>query len=197
MKAEQLRLRHVPSSLFDLLLFFFSSVLFLPLYYSAFRDRIKATERSPAPQPYLMFLWLYTRNDNKRDRITDKKKAERSPHLSTKNSPAKYTEEFKKTIVSLYQSGKTYAQIQKEYSVSSSALFNWIRKYSQVKVDDDTLLSAQQIKALQKRNAELKMENRILKKRLQSSRHTQKEIKHYRCPVPSAFCPHPLSGARY
>ena len=84
--------------------------------------------------------------------------------MSTKNSPAKYTEEFKKTIVTLYQSGKTYSQIQKEYGVSSSALSNWVRKYSQVRIDDDTVLSAQQIKALQKRNAELEEENLILKK---------------------------------
>lgn len=84
--------------------------------------------------------------------------------MSTKTNVGKYTEEFKKTIVSLYQSGKTYTQIQKEYGVSSSALSNWIRKYSQVKIDDDTILSAQQIKALQKRNAELEEENLILKK---------------------------------
>jgi len=63
-------------------------------------------------------------------------------NMSTKNSPVKYTEEFKKTIVNLYQTGKTYAQIQKEYGVSSSALSNWIRKYSRVQVDDDTILSA-------------------------------------------------------
>ncbi len=84
--------------------------------------------------------------------------------MSTKSSCQKYTEEFKKTIVSLYQNGKTYSQIQKEYGVSSSALSNWVRKYSQVRVDDDTILSAQQIKALQKRNAELEEENLILKK---------------------------------
>jgi transposase len=84
--------------------------------------------------------------------------------MSTKNSPTKYTEEYKKTIVSLYQSGKTYAQIQAEYGVSSSALSNWVKKYSQVQVDDDTILSAQQVKALQKRNAELEEENLILKK---------------------------------
>lgn len=42
--------------------------------------------------------------------------------MSAQNSPSKYTEEFRKTIVSLYQSGKTYAQIQKEYGISSSAL---------------------------------------------------------------------------
>ena len=84
--------------------------------------------------------------------------------MSAKSSCPKYTEEFKKTIVSLYQNGKTYSQIQKEYGVSSSALSNWVRKYSQVRVDDDTILSAQQIKALQKRNAELEEENLILKK---------------------------------
>ena len=84
--------------------------------------------------------------------------------MPMKNSPVKYTEEFKKTVVNLYQSGKTYAQIQKEYGVSSSALSNWIRKYSRVQVDDDTILSAQQVKALQKRAAELEEENLILKK---------------------------------
>ena len=63
--------------------------------------------------------------------------------MSNKSSPKKYSEEFKKTIVTLYQSGKTYSEIQKEYGVSSSALSNWVRKYSQVQVDDDTLLTAQ------------------------------------------------------
>ena len=84
--------------------------------------------------------------------------------MSNKSSPKKYSEEFKKTIVTLYQSGKTYSEIQKEYGVSSSALSNWIRKYSRVQVDDDTLLTAQQVKALQRRNAELEEENLILKK---------------------------------
>lgn len=81
--------------------------------------------------------------------------------MSNKSSPKKYSEEFKKTIVTLYQSGKTYSEIQKEYGVSSSALSNRGRKYSQVQVDDDTLLTAQQVKALQRRNAELEAENLI------------------------------------
>ena len=84
--------------------------------------------------------------------------------MSNKSSPKKYSEEFKKTIVTLYQSGKTYSEIQKEYGVSSFAISNWVRKYSQVQVDDDTLLTAQQVKALQRRNAELEEENLILKK---------------------------------
>ena len=82
---------------------------------------------------------------------------------NSKTTP-KYSEDFKKTIVSLYQSGKTYSEIQKEYGVSSSALSKWVHKYSQVQVDDDTVLTAQQIKALQRRNAQLEEENLILKK---------------------------------
>ena len=47
--------------------------------------------------------------------------------MSGKITP-KYTEEFKQTIVNLYQSGKTYSQIHKEYGVSHSALANWVKK---------------------------------------------------------------------
>ena len=108
--------------------------------------------------------WMYTKKVDKCVRIRDKKKQKGKAHMSNKNSPAKYSEELKKTIVTLYQSGKTYADIKKEYGVSSSALSNWIRKYSQVRVDEDTVLTAQQIKALQRRNAELEEENLILKK---------------------------------
>lgn len=76
----------------------------------------------------------------------------------------KYTKEFKETIVNLYHSGKTYTQIQKEYGVSHSALANWIKQFSEVKIDDNTILTARQIKELQKRNAQLEEENMILKK---------------------------------
>ena len=81
--------------------------------------------------------------------------------MSAKN---KYTFEFKKTIVNLYHSGKSYAQIHNEYGVSSIALSKWVKLYSEVKIDDDTVIAAQQIKELQKRNAQLEEENLILKK---------------------------------
>ena len=81
--------------------------------------------------------------------------------MSSKN---KYTNEFKKTIVNLYHPGKSYSQIQKEYGVSSSALSKWVKLFSEVKIDDDTIITAQQIKELQKRNALLEEENLILKK---------------------------------
>lgn len=84
--------------------------------------------------------------------------------MTNAKATPKYSEDFKKTIISLYQSGKTYSEIQKEYGVSLSTLSKWVYKYSQVQVDDDTVLTAQQIKALQCRNAQLEEENLILKK---------------------------------
>ena len=80
------------------------------------------------------------------------------------NTKSKYTPEFKKTIVNLYHNGKSYAQIHKEYGVSSSALSKWLKMYSSVQIDDNTVITAQQIKELQKRNAQLEEENLILKK---------------------------------
>ena len=84
--------------------------------------------------------------------------------MTTKKPTPHYTDEFKKTIVNLYNSGKTYSQLHKEYGISSSALSNWVHRFSEVKIDENTVLSAQQIKELQKRNAELEEENLILKK---------------------------------
>ncbi|AMP20372.1 transposase [endosymbiont 'TC1' of Trimyema compressum] len=80
------------------------------------------------------------------------------------NNYKKYDEEFKKSIVNLHQNGKTQSQLSKEYGVSMSALHKWIKLYSQVRIDDDTILTAKQIKDLQKRNARLEEENIILKK---------------------------------
>ena len=60
--------------------------------------------------------------------------------MSTKKQNT-YTAEFKKTIVNLYRSGKTCNEIQKEYGISHSALANWIKLYSEVKIDDDTVIT--------------------------------------------------------
>ena len=81
----------------------------------------------------------------------------------SKESP-RYTEEFKKSVVSLYHNGKTQSQLHEEYGVSPSALARWIKAYSEVKLDDNTVMSAKQVKALQKRNALLEEESIILKK---------------------------------
>ena len=84
--------------------------------------------------------------------------------MSTHKTGTRYDEDFKRTLVELYHNGKTQASLIKEYGVSQTALTKWIKQYSEVQIDNDTVLTAQQIKALQKRNAQLEEENLILKK---------------------------------
>ena len=62
----------------------------------------------------------------------------------------KYNEEFKQSIVSLYNSGKSSTQICKEYGMSSSTLHKWIRKYTQVKISDTETITMAEVKKLQK-----------------------------------------------
>ena len=76
----------------------------------------------------------------------------------------KYEEEFKKNLVALHNNGKSQAEQCREYGVSESALAKWIKNYSSVKTDDGEVITAKQVKELQKRNAALEEENLILKK---------------------------------
>ena len=76
----------------------------------------------------------------------------------------KYDEEFKKNLVSMHSNGKSQAELCREYGVSESALARWIKNYAAVRTDDGTVITAKQIKELQKRNAALEEENLILKK---------------------------------
>lgn len=87
--------------------------------------------------------------------------------MSKSNHGVRYDEEFKRTLVNLYQSGgKTQAALCKEYGVSQTALTRWIKQYSTVETDDGEILTAKQVKELQRRNAQLEEELMILKKAL-------------------------------
>ncbi len=84
--------------------------------------------------------------------------------MSSQKPHQHYTEDFKRTLVSLHANGKSQSALCREYGVSLSALARWIKVYSEVKIDSDTIITAKQIKELQKRNAMLEEENLILKK---------------------------------
>jgi transposase len=76
----------------------------------------------------------------------------------------RYDEDFKKSLVALYNNGKTQTALCKEYGVSLTALGKWIKQYSTVETEDGEVLNAKQIKDMQKRMAQLEEENLILKK---------------------------------
>ena len=81
--------------------------------------------------------------------------------MSAKN---RCDETFKRTLVELYHNGKTQTSLIKEYGVSQSALTKWIKQYSTIKTDAGEILTAKQVKELQKRMAQLEEEKLILKK---------------------------------
>ncbi len=76
----------------------------------------------------------------------------------------KYDEDFKRNIVNLNQNGKSLNQLSIEYGIALSTVSKWVKQYSSVRIDDNTIITAKQIKELQKRNAQLEEENIILKK---------------------------------
>ena len=76
----------------------------------------------------------------------------------------KYSEDFKQSIVSLYNSGKSSTELCKEYGMSSSTIHKWIKKYTEVRVSDTEVLTMSEVKKLQKKLALLEEENIILKK---------------------------------
>ncbi|SFB23827.1 Transposase and inactivated derivatives [Acetitomaculum ruminis DSM 5522] len=84
--------------------------------------------------------------------------------MSTHKTGTRYDEDFKRTLVELYHNGKTQASLLKEYGVSQTVLTKWIKQYSTGETDNDEVLTAKQVKELQKRMAQLEEENQILKK---------------------------------
>ena len=89
-----------------------------------------------------------------------------------------YTDEFKKKIVELYNSGKPRVELVREYELTPSALSSWINKYNNsgsFKAEDNRTPEENELIKLRKEkpaitlqeykyeNKRLKMENDILK----------------------------------
>ena len=75
----------------------------------------------------------------------------------------KYSVDFRKMIVKLYQDGAPVADLTEEYGVSNVTIYKWINLY---KEDKGSGISKSDVLALQKRLKQLESENDILKKAL-------------------------------
>ena len=75
-----------------------------------------------------------------------------------------YTDEYKKMIVDLYDSGMTVTEISSEYGIAKSTINGWIKSNEKVKVSDDEFMSMKEIAKLKKEIARIKEENEIFKK---------------------------------
>lgn len=86
--------------------------------------------------------------------------------MTTRRGKREFTEEFKHQMVQLYNSGKSKADINREYDLTPSALNNWIRRINTTgssKEADNRTQEQIELQKLQKENRQLKMENDILK----------------------------------
>ncbi len=77
----------------------------------------------------------------------------------------RHTEEDKKNLVSLYESGNSVQEICEKYQISRSTLYNWIKLYTERKAPKTgTTISGHRIVCLEEENRKLREENEILKK---------------------------------
>jgi len=67
-----------------------------------------------------------------------------------------YTEEFKNTIVELYNSGKSLAELSSEYALSKSTISGWVKKKKSVTVDKNTIITAEEYQQCKRRISSLK-----------------------------------------
>lgn len=78
-----------------------------------------------------------------------------------------YTEEFKKTIVELYEAGnKTKSELAREYGTSEGNVRAWIKKYGKIKTSTGEVTNNDEIMKMKKKMLEIETENEILKKAL-------------------------------
>ena len=75
-----------------------------------------------------------------------------------------YDEDFKKTIVSLYESGKKITDLSREYGVGRTNIRNWINKYQTITTSTGVVTNNDEILKLKKELQQVQLENEILKK---------------------------------
>ena len=75
-----------------------------------------------------------------------------------------YDENFKKTVVNLYENGKGISELSREYGVGKSTIDSWIKKFKTITTSTGEVTNNDEILKLQKKNRELEQEVEILKK---------------------------------
>lgn len=77
-----------------------------------------------------------------------------------------FSQEFKRQVVELYKAGKPRKEIITDYDLTPSAFDKWVRQYDEPdekEIDDGLTPEQREIRELKKENAQLKLENEILK----------------------------------
>ncbi|QXM05129.1 IS3 family transposase [Crassaminicella indica] len=76
----------------------------------------------------------------------------------------KFNQDFKKTIVDLYYSGRSVKELSSEYGVSDVTIYKWIKRFSPISTSDGKTTTLNDVAELKKQIARLQEENNYLKK---------------------------------
>ena len=76
----------------------------------------------------------------------------------------KFDDEYKRTIVQLYENGKTISELEREYGVGHSTITNWINKYQKITTPSGKVTTNDEVAKLKKELKQFQLENEILKK---------------------------------
>lgn len=76
---------------------------------------------------------------------------------------ARYTNEFKATIIELFNGGKSLSELSREYDVSKSTISTWVKKAKPIATENGDLTQAD-FYSLLKKMKQLEEENEIFKK---------------------------------
>ena len=80
--------------------------------------------------------------------------------------PRKFSEEFKRQVVQLYDNGKTVGELEREYDLSHSTVHRWIKAIhdnGSTRAADNRTPEENRLLELERENKQLRMENDILK----------------------------------
>jgi transposase len=86
--------------------------------------------------------------------------------MTERRQRREFTEEFKKQLVQLHNSGKPRNEIVKEYDLTPSSFDKWVQRINasgSSKEKDNRTPEQEELLRLRKENQKLKMENDILK----------------------------------
>ncbi|WP_179152000.1 transposase [Oceanobacillus senegalensis] len=84
--------------------------------------------------------------------------------MGNNNNGKKYNEDFKKMIANLYNYGSSARDLSSEYGVSEVTIYAWVKRFSPIKTEDGSTVTADEIAKMKKQMLRLQEENEILKK---------------------------------
>src|SRR5699024_11325854 len=79
-------------------------------------------------------------------------------------SGKRYSDDFRKMVVDLYDSGESVRDLSREYGISDVTIYARIKKLSPMELEDGASVTPEDYAELKKQMLKLQQENEILKK---------------------------------